>query len=104
MSYRVVKYFTDLQDNDYAYHVGDKFPHDGMTVSEERLIELSSDKNRRGTPLIEKVEEISEETVEPEPKVETVEEPVAEPEVKAEAPKKPAKRSKKVEKENKDAE
>jgi len=96
MGYRVVKYFTDLQDNNYAYHVGDSFPHDGMTVSEERLAELSSDKNKRGTPLIEKiveeVPEISEETVAPEPVVEE------------EAPKKPAKRSKKVEKENKDAE
>lgn len=54
--YRVIKYFTDLEDNRYAYHVGDPFPHEGMEVSKERLAELSSDKNKRGVPLIEEVE------------------------------------------------
>lgn len=55
--YRVIKYFTDLQDNNHAYNVGDVFPHDGMEVTEKRLIELSTNANRRGRPLIEKVEE-----------------------------------------------
>jgi uncharacterized protein (UPF0218 family) len=55
--YRVIKFFTDLQDNNHAYHVGDIFPHDGMEVSEKRLLELSTDKNRRQMPLIEKVED-----------------------------------------------
>lgn len=54
--YRVIKFFTDLQDNNHAYKVGDVFPHDGMKVSEMRLLELSTDKNRRHMPLIEKVE------------------------------------------------
>lgn len=55
--YKVIKYFTDLQDNSHAYHVGDSFPHNGMEVSEERLKELSTTKNKRGIPLIEKVED-----------------------------------------------
>ena len=54
--YKVIQYFTDLQDNNHAYHVGDIFPHDGMAVTEKRLLELSTDKNRRHIPLIEKVE------------------------------------------------
>ena len=53
--YKVIKYFTDLQDNNHAYNVGDVFPHDGMEVSEKRLMELSTDANRRCMPLIEKV-------------------------------------------------
>ncbi len=58
--YKVIKYFTDLQDNNYAYHVGDVFPHDGKEVTEKRLTELSTSANRRGMPLIEKVEETEE--------------------------------------------
>lgn len=54
--YRVIEYFTDLKDNNHAYKVGDIFPHDGMEVSEKRLLELSTDANRRHMPLIEKVE------------------------------------------------
>ena len=55
--YRVIKYFTDLQDNNYAYYVGDAFPHNGVEVGAERIAELSSDKNRLGVPLIEEVAE-----------------------------------------------
>ena len=55
--YRVIKSFTDLQDNNYAYYVGDKFPHNGVEVGAERIAELSSDKNLQGVPLIEEVAE-----------------------------------------------
>ena len=55
--YRVIKFFRDLKDNNHAYHVGDSFPHDGMEVTEDRLLELSTDANRRHEPLIEKVED-----------------------------------------------
>lgn len=86
--YITIVYFEDLEDNRHAYHVGDIFPHDGMTVSKERLEELSTDKNRRHIPLIEKVpSEVTES-----PSEETKEE------VKAEVPeekKKPRKRAKK---------
>lgn len=53
--YKVIKSFTDLQDNNYAYYVGDTFPHNGGDVDSERIAELSSDKNRLGVPLIEEV-------------------------------------------------
>ena len=55
--YKVIKSFTDLQDNNHAYSVGDTFPHNGVEVDAERIAELESDKNRLGVPLIEKVAE-----------------------------------------------
>ena len=55
--YKVIKSFTDLQDNNYAYCVGDTFPHNGVEVGAERIAELASDKNRLGVPLIEEVAE-----------------------------------------------
>lgn len=57
MKYKVIKYFTDLQDNNHAYHAGDEFPREGLEVSEERIKELSTKKNRRKTALIVGVEE-----------------------------------------------
>ncbi len=57
LMYRVIKYFTDLQDNNHEYNVGDIYPHNKKKVSASRIKELSTDKNRRGVPLIEKVEE-----------------------------------------------
>ena len=55
--YRVIKLFTDLRDDNYEYHAGDEFPRKGLEVSEERIEELSTDKNRRRIPLIELVKE-----------------------------------------------
>ena len=55
--YKVIKSFTDLQDNNYAYYVGDTFPRNGVEVGAERIAELASDKNRRGIPLIEEIAE-----------------------------------------------
>ena len=54
--YRVIEYFTDLHDDDHEYREGDVFPREGIKVSKERLEELASDKNLRGTPVIELVE------------------------------------------------
>ena len=70
--YRVINFFRDLKDYHHAYHVGDLFPYNGKAVSEERLLELSTDANRRHKPLIEKVEV---EPVQIEP-IEAKEEPV----------------------------
>jgi hypothetical protein len=58
--YRVIKYFTDLQDNNHEYNVGDIYPHNKKKVSASRIKELATDKNRRGVPLIEKAEELKE--------------------------------------------
>ena len=55
--YKVIKYFTDLQDNNYAYYVGDTFPRNGVKAGAERIAELASDKNLQGVPLIEEVVE-----------------------------------------------
>ena len=55
--YRVIEYFEDLQDNGQPYNVGDVFPKGDKKVTEERLSELATDKNRRCIPLIKKVEE-----------------------------------------------
>ena len=55
--YKVIKSFTDLQDNNYAYYVGDTFPRNGVEAGAERIAELSSDKNLQGVPLIEEVVE-----------------------------------------------
>ena len=55
--YKVIKFFTDLQDGNFAYEVGDTFPRKGLEVTEDRLAELSGSDNRQGQPLIEKVEE-----------------------------------------------
>lgn len=55
MKYRVIKYFTDLQDNDYPYNVGDVFPRKGKIVTASRIKELSGTQNKRGVALIEEV-------------------------------------------------
>lgn len=55
--YKVIKFFTDLHDNDYAYNVGDIFPRKSVKVSEERLAELAGSNNKQGQPLIVKVEQ-----------------------------------------------
>lgn len=49
---RVVTAFADLQDDGHIYNVGDEYPRAGVTVSEERLEELASNRNRRGVALI----------------------------------------------------
>lgn len=56
-TYKVIRYFTDLQDNDHAYNVGDTFPREGMTVKQSRLDELAGNSNKQGRPLIEAVAE-----------------------------------------------
>lgn len=53
--YKVKEYFTDLQDNNYAYNPGDVFPRKGMKVSKKRLAELAGTENKRGIVLIEEV-------------------------------------------------
>lgn len=53
--YKVIESFTDLQDRNYPYSVGDTYPRNGVNVTEIRLAELASKRNRRGMPLIEKV-------------------------------------------------
>lgn len=55
--YKVIKYFTDLQDNNYPYGVGDVYPREGLSVSDDRIKELSGSDNKQGTALIKEVKE-----------------------------------------------
>ena len=50
--YKVIKFFTDLQDNNHPYNAGDIFPRSGLEVSEERIAELAGSDNKQGVPLI----------------------------------------------------
>ena len=82
--YKVLVAFTDLQDKNRTYNVGDTFPRDGFKVSAERLQELSSTNNKRGVALIEKIGEKREEPIKVEPQVETVAEASAGADVETE--------------------
>ena len=55
--FRVIKHFTDMQDNNFAYQVGDEYPRKGMSVLPSRIKELAGKKNRQGCPLIEEIED-----------------------------------------------
>ena len=59
--YKVIKYFVDLQDNNYVYDPKDSakntYPRKGLNVLQSRINELASSKNRQGVPLIEEIPE-----------------------------------------------
>lgn len=52
--YKVTRSFVDLQDNGYRYQVGDVYPRQGAKLEDTRLMELSTNKNKMGTPLIKR--------------------------------------------------
>lgn len=54
MKYVVVESFSDMQDSGYTYKPGDIFPRGGVSVSNGRLLELSTDINKLGRALIKK--------------------------------------------------
>ena len=49
-----------MQDNNFAYEVGDEFPRKNLSVLPSRIKELAGSKNRQGCPLIEEVPDIEE--------------------------------------------
>ena len=49
-----------MQDNNFAYNVGDEFPRKGMSVLPSRIKELAGSKNRQGCPLIEEIPDVEE--------------------------------------------
>lgn len=62
--YKVICRFADLQDDGHIYEVGDTYPREGdYHPTKKRKSELSSTKNLIGVPLIEYIEEETEETV-----------------------------------------
>lgn len=59
MKYEVIRHFTDAQDNEYAYHEGDEYPREGLSVTDARIKDLLSGNNFQRVPLIKRVEKIS---------------------------------------------
>lgn len=59
--YKVICNFKDLEDDNYIYlkDVEDKniYPREGLEPSKKRIKELSSEKNKIGKVLIQKIEE-----------------------------------------------
>ena len=55
--FKVIKFFTDLQDNRHPYKVGDIYPREGIEPDEARIAELAGSNNKQGEPLIELVED-----------------------------------------------
>lgn len=58
--YKVIKHFTDMQDGNFAYEIGDTYPRKGLSVLPSRIKELASDKNRQGCPLIVEIPDVEE--------------------------------------------
>jgi hypothetical protein len=66
MEYTVKEDFVDIHDDSHLYRAGEKYPRPGVSVSEERITELSSSHNRVGRALIEAAPvEVIEPPVEP---------------------------------------
>lgn len=56
--FKVVKLFTDLQDANYKYEVGDEYPRLGLKPSLARIEELKGSDNKQGTPLIVEIKDM----------------------------------------------
>ena len=64
MKYEVIHSFADLNDNKHKYETGDEFPRPGLEVSEDRIKELSSSRNKAKMILIkEKPEPVIKEQI-----------------------------------------
>jgi hypothetical protein len=55
MAYKVIKYFNDMQDGNFAYEVNSPYPREGLSVLPSRIKELAGSDNRQGCPLIVEV-------------------------------------------------
>ena len=52
--------WRDLEDG-HMYFTGEKFPHDGREISDERIAELQTTQNRAGVALIKALPDTDEE-------------------------------------------
>lgn len=59
--YKVLKFFTDMQDDNYPYEAGATYPRKGVKPDKDRIAELASANNKRGCPLIAEVKKKDEE-------------------------------------------
>lgn len=53
-----IHYFEDLQDNGTAYDPGTLYPREGVEVSDDRLRELETGKNKQKKPLIAAIKQL----------------------------------------------
>lgn len=74
MAYKVIKYFTDMQDNDFEYNEGDVYPRKDLSVLPSRIKELSTTQNRRKEILIVEVPDEEKPKKEKKPKSEKTDE------------------------------
>lgn len=65
MTYRVIKEFLDLEDQNHRYTVGDTYPRGGLAPTKERIMFLLSSQNLLHTPVIEEVVGFDDEMNEP---------------------------------------
>ena len=72
--YKVVKLFTDLQDSNHLYEVGDEYPRLGLNPGLARIEELKGPNNKQGVPLIEEVPDFEADKEEEKPTEEQEEE------------------------------
>lgn len=61
--YRVVVFFTDIEDGGHKYKEGDAYPREGLEVTPERIAALLSGDNLRKIPLIEELPDPEQTTV-----------------------------------------
>ena len=67
MAYKVIKKFKDLKDNDHIYEVNDIYPGEDIKledISQKRIKELTTKRNKIGEILIEEIKEKSAEKTE----------------------------------------
>ena len=56
--YKIIYTFKDLEDNGHVYIANkDIYPREGLKPTKKRIKELTSDKNKIGKILIQKIEE-----------------------------------------------
>jgi len=55
MGYRVIEFFTDLQDGGHPYEAGSAYPREGADATEGRIAELLGGENLQGKSLIAEV-------------------------------------------------
>ena len=63
MKYRVIKAFTDGQDEKHIYREGDIYPRKGANPTKGRINGLLGTDNKQGVPLIEEILEEEEPVV-----------------------------------------
>lgn len=54
--YKVIKSFVDLSDNSFFYNVGDEYPREGSSPTNERVEELKKGTNLTSQIFIKEVE------------------------------------------------